>query len=441
MFSGNRYYADGRRSARMRQEKIAAQSVLVLLTRAFVPCRYPILPYRLIFDRMRRKICYYLGMFEKELTELARRELLRSILSRASAAGPVISIQGRRYINFASNDYLGLANHLEVIRAAAAAMNVYGFGSAASRLLAGGTVLHDRLERHIAGFKQTEAARLFTCGYAANTGVIPSLSSEGDIIYSDELNHASIIDGCRLSRARIVIYRHGDVDHLAQRMKRQRRGKRIVVSDTVFSMDGDIAPLPDLYRLCRQKGALLYLDDAHGTGVLGKGRGALAHFNIRPEPWIVQMGTFSKACGSFGAFVAGSRDLVDWISNTARSLLFSTALPAAEAAASMAALRIIRKTPCLITRLWLSRNRIAGDLESLGYETMGSETPIIPVRAASIREAVSLSRFLFAGGVYAPVIRPPTVREARIRITVSAAHEDRHVEKLLTRMRTWREGR
>ncbi len=412
-----------------------------LLKKEFVQGSYPMLPDSQIFDRRQRKICYYRRVFEKEIADLAKRELLRSILSRASAAGPVVTIQGRRYVNFASNDYLGLANHPEVIRAAGAALEDYGFGSGASRLLAGGTVLHDRLERHIAGFKQAEAARLFNCGYAANTGVIPSLSSEGDIIYSDELNHASIIDGCSLSRAQTVIYRHGDVAHLEQLMKQRCRGRRIVVSDTVFSMDGDIAPLPDLHYLCRRKGALLYLDDAHGTGVLGKGKGALAHFKIRPEPWMVQMGTFSKACGSFGAFVAGSRDLIDWISNTARSLLFSTALPAAEAAASLAALRIIRNTPCLVTRLWRSRNRIVGDLESLGYETMGSETPIIPVRAASVRDAVRLSRFLFAGGVYAPAIRPPTVREARVRITVSAAHEDRHVEKLLVRMRKWRQER
>ena len=375
------------------------------------------------------------------MTELAERQLLRSILSRASASGPVVTMHGRRYVNFASNDYLGLANHPEVIRAAGAALNKFGFGSGASRLLAGGTVLHDRLERHIAAFKKTEAARLFNCGYTANTGVIPSISTAGDIIYSDELNHASIIDGCRLSRAQTVIYRHGDIAHLEQLMKRWCRGRRIVVSDTVFSMDGDIAPLPDLHRICRQQGALLYLDDAHGTGVLGKGSGALAHHHIRPEPWIVQMGTFSKACGSFGAYVAGSNDLIDWISNTARSLIFSTALPAAEAAASLTALSIIRKTPRLITRLWCNRNRVVEVLESLGYETMGSETPIIPVRSASVRDAVGLSRFLFEGGVYAPAIRPPTVRESRIRISVSASHEGRHLEKLFELLRTWRQRR
>jgi len=376
-------------------------------------------------------------MFAKNIKELEKRGLLRVILSRASAAGPVITLRGKKFINFAFNDYLGLANHPDVVNAARTALEDYGFGSGASRLLAGGTVLHDRLERHVARFKQVPAARLFNSGYAANTGVIPALSSEQDIIFSDEHNHASIIDGCRLSNAQTVVYRHCDVSHLEQLMKQRCRGRRIVVTDTVFSMDGDVAPVPDLYRLCRRKNALLYLDDAHGTGVLGKGRGALSHFGVRPEPWIVQMGTFSKACGSFGAFVAGSEDVIDWISNTARSLLFSTALPAAEAAASIAALGIIRKTPQLGEKLWLIRSCVVGGLEALGYDTMHSVTPIIPVRVSTVHDALSLSRFLFKGGVYAPAIRPPTVREPRIRITVSAAHTYEHVDKLLVLLKKW----
>lgn len=376
-------------------------------------------------------------MFAKNIKELEKRELLRVILSRASAAGPVITLRGKKFINFASNDYLGLANHPDVVNAAHTALEAYGFGSGASRLLAGGTVLHDRLERSVAGFKQVPAARLLNSGYAANTGVIPVLSSEQDIIFSDEHNHASIIDGCRLSNARTVIYRHCDVSHLEQLMRQRCRGRRIVVTDTVFSMDGDIAPVPDLYRLCRRKNALLYLDDAHGTGVLGKGRGTLFHFGIRPEPWIVQMGTFSKACGSFGAFVAGSEDIIDWISNTARSLLFSTALPAAEAAASIAAIGIIRTTPQLVEKLWLIRSCVVGGLEALGYDTMQSVTPIIPVRVSTVHDALSLSRVLFNGGVYAPAIRPPTVREPRIRITVSASHTYEHVDKLLLLLKKW----
>jgi len=376
-------------------------------------------------------------MFAQEIRELQKKELLRVILSRASAAGPMITLRGKKFINFASNDYLGLANHPDVLNAARAALEIYGFGSGASRLLAGGAVLHERLERSVAGFKEVPAARMFNSGYAANTGVIPALSSEQDVIFSDEHNHASIIDGCRLSNAQTIIYRHCDVSHLEQLMKQRCRGRRIVVTDTVFSMDGDIAPVPELYRLCRRRNALLYLDDAHGTGVLGKGRGALSHFGVRAEPWIVQMGTFSKACGSFGAFVAGSEDVIDWISNTARSLLFSTALPAAEAAASTAALGIIRKNPQLVEKLWQIRGHVVGGLEALGYDTMHSVTPIIPVRVSTVHDALSLSRFLFNGGVYAPAIRPPTVREPRIRITVTASHTYGHVEKLLVLLKKW----
>jgi 8-amino-7-oxononanoate synthase len=379
-------------------------------------------------------------MFEKGLRDLGRRELLRVVLSRESATGPEIVLEGRRYVNFSSNDYLGLANHPAITGAAIAAIKDYGFGSGASRLLAGGTSLHRELEERIAGYKQTEAARIFNSGYAANTGMIPALSSEGDVIFSDERNHASVVDGCRLSRAQTVIYPHGDVSRLEQLMKRHRWGRKMVITDTVFSMDGDIAPLSDLASLCRNRNALLYLDDAHGTGVLGQGKGALAHFDIAPESWMLQMGTFSKAFGSFGAFGAGAEEIIQWVSNTARSLLFSTALPAAAAAAALAALDLAGNTPSLVGKLWRNRRRLAEGLEALGYDTMASETPIIPVRVASIAGAVRLSRFLFEGGVYAPAIRPPTVKEPRIRITVSAAHTDKQIKKLLMLMKRWREG-
>lgn len=376
-------------------------------------------------------------MFEQHIQDLKKEKLLREVLSRFSSAGPLIILGGKRYINFASNDYLGLAAHSDVVSAAVSAVKDYGFGSGASRLLAGGTVLHDRLERQIARFKQTAAARIFNSGYAANTGVIPALSSAEDLIFSDELNHASIIDGCRLSRAKTVVYRHCDMTHLAKLMRQRCRGRKIVVTDTVFSMDGDLAPLPALCRICSENGALLYLDDAHGTGVLGKGKGALAHFGIRPEPWLVQMGTFSKAFGSFGAFVAGAEDIVTWTTNAARSLIFSTALPAAAAAASLAALSIIRNNPRLIESVWLARSRIVRGLEALGYDTMQSVTPIIPVRMDTVQDALNLSRFLFRGGVYAPAIRPPTVREPRIRITASAAHTHVHIERLLELVKKW----
>jgi 8-amino-7-oxononanoate synthase len=370
-------------------------------------------------------------------------------MPRASAAGPVITIKGRRYINFSSNDYLGLANHPDIVGAARSALDEFGFGSGASRLLAGGTVVHERLEKLIAGFKQTDAARIFNSGHAANTGLIPALTTEQDIIFSDELNHASIIDGCRLSKAKTVTYRHKDISHLDELLKKQKGRRKMIVTDTVFSMDGDIAPIKKLFDLCRSVNSspasrhslLLYLDDAHGTGVLGKGRGALAHFDVRPEPWVVQMGTFSKACGSFGAYCAGAADVIEWISSTARSLLFSTALPASAAAASIAAIRIIRDNPELIRKLWLNREILITGLEGLGYDCMGSVTPIIPIRAGSVREAVRFSAYLYERGIYAPAIRPPTVKEPRIRITVSAAHEDRHMERLLDVLRSWQKKR
>ena len=251
-------------------------------------------------------------MFEKELKELVKKDLLRNIISRYSPQCPVITIDRKKYLNFSSNDYLGLANNKEIVRAVEDSLKKYAFGPGASRLLAGGSILHKELEAHIARFKGTKAALIFNSGYSANTGIIPSIaSSEDDVIFSDELNHASIIDGCRLSRAKTRIYRHRDMAHLQALMKKSGARRKIVATDSVFSMDGDIAPLQDIYEICRSHDAVLYLDDAHGTGVLGHGRGALAHFGLRPEAWIIQMGTFSKALGAYGAFVSASEDVIE----------------------------------------------------------------------------------------------------------------------------------
>ncbi|MEC4676151.1 MAG: 8-amino-7-oxononanoate synthase [Nitrospirota bacterium] len=370
-------------------------------------------------------------MFEKELKRIEKLHLDRHIISRSSVSGPVIMIKGRKYINFSSNDYLGLAGHPKVIESAIEAVGKYSLGTGASRLLAGGTVLHERLEVRISEFKGTESALVFNSGYAANTGVIPALAHDGAVIFSDELNHASIIDGCRLSRARTVIYRHGDTLQLEKLIKEEGKGEKVVVTDSVFSMDGDIAPLGDLYDICRKYRAVLYIDDAHGTGVLGNGKGALEHFNIRPEPWIVQMGTFSKAMGSFGAFIAGSEDVIRWVLNTARSFIFSTALPPGVIAASIAALRIVRTDRVLIKRLWANRERLVAGIRNAGFDTGGSETPIIPIKTGTIGRALGISGFLYGKGIYAPAVRPPAVREPRVRITVSAAHNDGHIDALL----------
>lgn len=353
--------------------------------------------------------------------------------------GPKITFEGGEFINFASNDYLGLAGRPEILAAAKTAIDAFGFGGGASRLLGGGSVLHHNLEQRVAEFKSAEAALIFNSGFAANTGIIPCLASEGDALFSDELNHASIIDGCRLSKAKTVIYRHCDVGHLRELVEREKAKRRIVVTDTVFSMDGDIAPLKELYALCLSltsgphgRGSLLlYLDDAHGTGVLGSGRGALAHVSLSPKPWIVQMGTFSKALGSCGAFVAGSKEAVEWITNTARSFIFSTAAPACIAAASLKALELVEQEPELNCKLWHNRHMLADALREMDFDTGGSETPVIPLKMDSVGAALDLSAYLFDKGIYAPAIRPPTVKEPRVRIAVTAAHSDEDIASLI----------
>jgi 8-amino-7-oxononanoate synthase len=370
-------------------------------------------------------------MFSKELYQLETRGLLRSILSRQSAQGRRIRIKGRYYLNFSSNDYLGLANHPETATSIAGAVATFGAGSGASRLLAGGTVLHARLEKEIARFKTCESALLFNSGYSANAGVIPVIASEGDTIFSDELNHASIVDGCRLSRAKIVIYRHRNVEDLERLVRKEKAGKKVVVTDGVFSMDGDIAPVREIREICLKYRCILYIDDAHATGVLGNGRGSLAHFGIEPGPWVIQMGTFSKALGSCGAFAAGSAGAIRWMANTARSFMFSTALPAHVVAASLAALRIIKKDRGLLRRLWSNRQLLAQGLRDTGLDIGGSETPIFPVRTLDVSEALRLSGFLYERGIYAPAVRPPSVKEPRIRITASAAHTEKDIAALI----------
>lgn len=389
-------------------------------------------------------------MFSDDLANLQKMGLYRVIKDRSSSKGPYINIDGREFINFASNDYLGLANNIEIITAARNAMGEFGFGSCASRLLSGGSSLHGELEEKIAQFKSTEAALVLNSGYSANTGIIPSIAGEGAIIFSDELNHASIIDGCRLSRAKTVVYRHRDMGHLKDLVIKESlsgRGERFVIAtDTVFSMVGDIAPLEEIYDICLSLNSqlptpnsmLLYIDDAHGTGVLGRGRGALSHFNIKPEPWIVQMGTFSKALGSFGAFAAGSKNTIEWIINTCRSFIFSTALPACVIAASLKAVELVEKSPELIEKLWENRNRIATALRNAGFSIGESETPIITLQIGDIKDTLNISRYLLERGIYVPAIRPPSVREPRMRLAVTASHTERDIDSLLDALKSSR---
>jgi 8-amino-7-oxononanoate synthase len=374
-------------------------------------------------------------MFTPELDGLKDRRLIRTVLDRASAQGPRIALAGKTFLNFASNDYLGLAAHPAPRKAAEAALRRFGTGAGASRLLSGGCRLHEELESAVSAFKGTGAALLFTSGYSANTGMIPALASRGDALFSDELNHASLIDGCRLSRAGVSIYRHRDTEHLERLLRESSAVRKIVVTDTVFSMHGDTAPLLEIHRLCIRYGAMLYLDDAHGTGVLGgaggAGKGALAHFGLAPAPFIIQMGTFSKALGSLGAFAAADSDTVRWLTNSARSFIYSTALPPAVVAASHAALEVLLKDGDLLGRLWRNRERLFGELKKLGLDTGSSETPIIPLMMKDAQDALQFSARLLEKGLYAPAIRPPTVPVPLIRLAVTAAHTEEDIGRLI----------
>jgi len=370
-------------------------------------------------------------MFDKEIENLKDKNLFRQLKDRGSSQGPRIVFSGKEYINFASNDYLGLANHNYVIDGVRKALNEYGFGSGASRLMGGGSELHKELENRVAGFKATDAALVFNSGYAANTGVIPAISGKDTTIFSDEFNHASIIDGCRLSGSKALVYQHKDIMHLEKLLKKENSLKKLVVTDTVFSMDGDIAPLPAISGICLNYDAVLYLDEAHATGVIGNGRGALAHFGMKPEEWIIQMGTFSKAFGSVGSFVAGGSDVVQWVLNNARSFIYSTALPACAIAGSIAAMELIENDPSLIEKLWKNRSVAVDAIRNTGFDIRGSETPIIPVLTGTVEDTLQISRHLFEKGIFAPGIRPPTVKEPRIRISITASHTDEDIGRLV----------
>jgi 8-amino-7-oxononanoate synthase len=373
-------------------------------------------------------------MFEHELSKLDERDLLRRLRIVDSYDGSRIMMNNKEMLLLCSNDYLGLANHPALRQAAFQAMERYGFGAGASRLVSGTSALHQALENRLALFKGTEAALVFNSGYAANTGIIPAIVGIGDLILSDSLNHASIVDGCRLSKAQVKIYSHKDSAQVETILKNNLQAKRkLIVTDGVFSMDGDISPLPDLVYLAEKYDAILMVDDAHGTGVLGQtGKGTVEHFGLLGRVHI-QMGTLGKALGSFGAYAAGSKELIDFLINCSRSFMYSTALPSSVCAASLAAIDVLEQEPERRGRLWKNSNQFANGLRSIGISTGSSETPIIPVIIGDSGRALKAAEKLFEYGVYATAIRPPTVPTdaARIRTTVSAAHSDTDIDSAL----------
>ncbi|MBI5056640.1 MAG: 8-amino-7-oxononanoate synthase [Nitrospirae bacterium] len=380
--------------------------------------------------------------FGVELQALKKENLLRKLTCIGPSHGPKILINGQTFINFSSNDYLGLSGHPEIVRAAAGALKEYGLGSGSSRLLSGTYTPHEKLEARIAKFKRTEAALVFNTGYAANTGTIPAIAGDDALIFSDELNHASIVDGVRLSKADVKIYKHRDVNNLESLLKKNCKSRsikrRLIITDTIFSMDGDIAPLKDILSFCEKYDALLMIDDAHGTGVIGKtGRGALEHFNIRSNR-VIQMGTLSKAAGCFGAFVAGPTDLINLLISKARSFIYSTSLPPAITEASTKAIDIVEnESGQRRNKLWKNRLRLSEGLKGLGFDTLNSETPIIPVLIGDTKKTLKAGGYLFKEKIFAPAIRPPSVPEGkcRLRFSVTSAHTDKDIDRVLESLR------
>ena len=334
-------------------------------------------------------------------------------------------MEGKICLNLSSNNYLGLSTHPKVKEAASQAIQRYGIGTGASALISGHTQLHQELAEKIAQFKGTEAALIFSTGYMANVGTLSALLGEGDLVYVDRLSHASIIDGCRLSKATLRVYPHRDTQSLSRHLKRANpRTLTLIVTDGAFSMDGDLAPLPDIVELAKQHGAMVMVDDAHATGVLGPtGRGTIEHFVLEGQIPI-QMGTLSKALGAFGAYVAGSKDLITYLINRARSYIYTTALPTPMVAASLAALELLQKEPQIRQQLWDNCSYYKQGIKTLGYDTLQSETPIIPLLIGESSLALKVSEQLLAHGVYAPAIRPPTVPQgmARIRTSLMSTH-------------------
>jgi 8-amino-7-oxononanoate synthase len=348
--------------------------------------------------------------------------------------GPHVVIDGRDTLLLCTNDYLGLAKHPAVQLAAKRAVDTYGAGAGASRLVAGTLPIHEELEASIARLKGTESALVFGSGYLANIGIISALMRAGDTIYSDELNHASIIDACRLSRATVKIFPHRNARALAVMLENCGDARRqLIVTDGVFSMDGDIAPLEELARLASEFECHLMVDDAHATGVLGpRGKGTAAHFGLNDEV-DVQMGTLSKALGSYGAFVAGSDELIRYLVNRARSFIFTTGLPPASAAAALEALRVAEREPYRRERLWSNAAVLRNGLVSMGFDVGFSETFIIPVIIGGARACLAMAEALLGEGVFAQAIRPPSVAEgaSRLRVVPTADHETADIERAL----------
>jgi glycine C-acetyltransferase/8-amino-7-oxononanoate synthase len=347
-----------------------------------------------------------------------------------------VRLDGRDVLLLCSNDYLGLAGHQVLRRAAADAAARWGAGAGASRLVSGNMALHRDLEIELAEFKRYPCCVLFGSGFLANVGVITALTGRDDVILSDALNHASIVDGCRQSRAETIIYEHGDLEALESGLRRAAGRRSLIVSDAVFSMDGDVAPLAGIVELARRYGARVMVDEAHATGVVGPGgRGLVAALGLESEVDVL-IGTLSKALGSYGAFACSTREVAEFLINRARTLIYSTALPPPTVAAALAALRLIREEPKIVRRLWTNATVLRAELAVHGFDIEGGEMPIVPLVIGDTHAALEICERALCEGVFAQAIRPPTVppHTSRLRVVATAAHQEhelRHAARTL----------
>ena len=372
---------------------------------------------------------------EQSLTTIHSADWYRSVQTLQHRPGAVVQLEGRSVINFASNDYLGLAGDERLIQAAIAATKEFGTGSTGSRLLSGHRELHRELEKAIAFLKQTEDALVFSSGYLANLGTIAALVGKRDLILSDQYNHSSLKNGSILSGAVVVNYAHNDMEELKSQLEQHRQQYRrgLIITDSVFSMDGDLCPMPEILAIAKAFSCMVLVDEAHATGVLGAtGAGCVEHFNCKKQS-LIQVGTLSKALGSLGGYVAGSASLIDFLRNRAPSWIYTTALSPADTAAALSAVQIIQQEP--ERRAQLSCN--VHTLKQLVQEQLPhlqllpSQSPILCVQFASAKDAIAAANQLKAAGIFAPAIRPPTVPTSRIRISMMATHELTHLQKLV----------
>ncbi len=370
----------------------------------------------------------------EEIEGLKEQGLFTNIRTLSSAQGAWLMVDGKRVLNFSSNNYLGLANHPRLIESAKQRMDEYGVGPAAVRTIAGTMDLHLELEQRLAAFKGVEAAITFQSGFTANLATIPALVGRGDVIFSDRLNHASIIDGCRLSRAKIVAYEHNSPEDLRVKIAEETDyNRRLIVTDGVFSMDGDIAPLPALYEVANEHGILMMVDDAHGEGVLGKGgRGIVDHFGLHGKV-DVEVGTLSKAFGVVGGIVSGKQEIIDWLRQRGRPFLFSSAMTVPDVAACIAAVDLLEESTELVDRLWHNAEYFKQGMNDLGFDTGHTQTPIVPVMLGEAPLAQQFSKRLFEEGVFAMAIGFPTVPHglARIRVMNTATHSTADLDQAL----------